>query len=66
LNIDALRGVAIILVVTFHIFPEVIPKGFVEVGVFCYLWIFNNTNNPQIIKWATSRQLARKIVKVII
>lgn len=33
-NIDALRGLSVILVVLFHAFPQIVPGGFVGVDVF--------------------------------
>ena len=33
-DIDGLRGVAIILVIAFHFFPEVCPNGFIGVDIF--------------------------------
>jgi peptidoglycan/LPS O-acetylase OafA/YrhL len=33
-DIDALKGVAVLLMVVFYAFPEVIPGGFIGVDVF--------------------------------
>src|ERR1700750_205447 len=39
-DIDGLRAVAVILVINFHGFPDVIPGGFVGVDVFVVIWGF--------------------------
>ena len=33
-DIQGLRGVAILAVIAFHLFPEIIPGGFVGVDIF--------------------------------
>ena len=33
-DIDALRGVVVLLMVIFHAFPEIVPGGFIGVDVY--------------------------------
>jgi peptidoglycan/LPS O-acetylase OafA/YrhL len=67
-DIDGLRGLAILMVVVFHAFPELFPGGFVGVDVFFVISGFLITSilqhEMQADRWSLRSFYARRILRI--